>query len=162
MSARRRKDPIKAAARRQQAQRRVGRDAACSCGEERPEALLPRRKPAICYECDAKRHGKSTFEVHHIAGRANDATTLRVPINDHRAELSIDQYDWPARTLQNPEGSPLLAIAARNRGFIDFVSCLIHELLEPIPGDLEACDAQLREKFGPQWWLHVRDDQRPK
>ncbi len=72
------------------------------------------------------------------------------------------QYEWPPRTLQNPDRSPLLAISARVRGFVDALHYLIRKLLEPIPGDLEAYDAQLRERLGPQWWLQVRDDQPPK
>lgn len=162
MATPRRKDPIKAAARRQRAQRRAGEDAICGCGEKRPQALIARRKQTVCFECDAKRRGKSTFEANHVAGRANDPTMLDVPINDHRAELSVAQYEWPPRTLQNPDRSPLLAISARVRGFVDALHYLIRKLLEPIPGDLEAYDAQLRERLGPQWWLQVRDDQPPK
>jgi hypothetical protein len=154
-----RKDPIKAAARRERAQRRIGKDAACPCGEKRAAALIGAQKPAICYECDAKRRGKSTFEAHHVAGRANDPTTVVVPINDHRADLSFDQYEWPHRTLQNPDGSPLLAVAAGIRGFIDSVTYLVRKLLGPIPERLEALDGRLRKLLGPQWWLHVRDDE---
>ncbi|MGC2074832.1 MAG: hypothetical protein WA728_02135, partial [Xanthobacteraceae bacterium] len=83
MPARRSKDPIKAAARQAEAQRRVGLDAACACGEKRPEALLASRTPRICYECEATQQGRSTFEPDHAAGRANSSTTLDVPINDH-------------------------------------------------------------------------------
>ncbi|HET6274551.1 MAG TPA: hypothetical protein VFE16_01270 [Candidatus Cybelea sp.] len=157
----RRKDQIRTAARQAGAQRRVGEDAACPCGEKRPEALIAGRTPTVCYECDAKRRSKSTLEEHHVAGRANDPTAIDVPINDHRAELSVAQYEWPPLTLQNPEGSPLLAIAARIRGFVNTLLYLIGKLLEPIPGDLEAYDAQLRERLGPQWWLSVRNDEPP-
>ncbi|MGA8534267.1 MAG: hypothetical protein WB615_09195 [Candidatus Tumulicola sp.] len=116
-------------------------------------ALIAGRSPIVCYECDAISRGKAPFEEHHVAGRANDPTTLTIPSNDHRAELSVDQYDWPLNTLQNPEGSPLLAIAARVRGFIDSVTYLIRNLLIRIPEDLEAYDAQLHERLGPKWWL---------
>lgn len=144
MPARRPKDPIKAAARRARAQRRVGETAVCACGEKRPEALIAGRKQTICHECDARRCSKASFEAHHVAGRANSPVTLSVPINDHRAELSVDQYEWPSRTLQNPDASPHLANAARVRGFMDMVGYLMRELLGPIPGDLEAYDAELR------------------
>ena len=154
----RRKNPINAATRRARAQRRIGENAACRCGEKRPEALIAGRKPTLCYECDAKQHGKSTLEAHHVAGRANDPTTIDVPINDHRAELSVVQYDWSLPMLQNLEGSPLLAMAARIRGFIDCLMYLIKKLLVPIPDDLQAYDAQLRERLGPKWWLSDRND----
>lgn len=157
-----REDPIKAAAREARAQRRVGEGAICACGEIRPEALVAGRKKTICFNCDAGQRGRSTLEAHHVAGRANGPVTLDVPINDHRAELNVAQYDWPKLTLQNPEGSPLLAIAGAVRGFIDTLLYLIGKLLGPIPEALEAYDAQLRERLGPQWWLHVRNDEPPK
>jgi hypothetical protein len=155
MATRRSQDPIKAAARRERAQRRLGDDVACPCGEKRPAAIIPGRKPAICYGCDARRRGKPTTEAHHIAGRANSAVTLAVPINDHRAELSLDQYDWAHQTLQNPDGSPLLAMSACVRGFIDATTYLIRKMLGWIPEALEAHDAQLRDERGPQWWLNT-------
>ncbi len=156
------KDPMRGAAREARAQRRVGEGAACVCGEKRPAALISGRKPIVCYECDAKQRGMATFEEHHVAGRANDPTTLQVPINDHRAELSTDQYDWPPNTLQNPEGSPLLRSAARIRGFIDTVVYLIKTLLGPIAEELEESDTQLRERHGPQWWVHMPDHEDPR
>ena len=141
-------DPVKASARQSQAQRRVGDDAACSCGENRAEALIAGRKETICYACAAARRGKRTVESHHVAGRANSSVTLDVPINDHRADLSIDQCEWPAKTLRNPGGSGLLASAARIRGFVNTVSYLMRELLDPVPGVLEDIDAQGRESRG--------------
>ena len=41
-----REGPDQGAARQVRAQRRVGDDAACTCGEMRPEALIPGREPA--------------------------------------------------------------------------------------------------------------------
>lgn len=155
------KDPIRAAARHDTAQRRVGDCAVCACGEERPESLLPDRDPAICYECDAKQQGESTLEAHHVAGKANDPTTIDIPTNDHRAELSVAQYDWPLRTLQNPDRSPLLAMAGCIRGFIDTTNYLMENLLGGIPSKLEALDAFLCDKLGPQWWLKIPLGQLP-
>ena len=140
---------MKTAARGSRSQRRVGDDAACACGEMRPEALIPGRMPAICYECDAKQHGKSTFQGHHVAGRANDPTTIDVPINDHRAILSVDQYDWPRGTLQNPDRSPLLAMSGCIRGFMATTYYLMERLLGWIPPQLEALDAFLCELLTP-------------
>jgi hypothetical protein len=155
MMAGRRKNPIKAAARRAGAQRRVGEDAECACGEKRPEALISGRKTAICYECDAQQRDESAFQPHHAGGRANDVTTIGVPTNDHRAELSIEQYDWPRRTLQNPDRSPLLAMSGCIRGFIETTRYLMDKLLVWIPPQLETLDASLCEQWGPQWWLKV-------
>lgn len=60
------------------------------------------------------------MDDHHVFGKANDPTTIvTVPANDHRAELSVAQQDWPKKTPENPDGSPLLAAAARIRGFVD-------------------------------------------
>jgi hypothetical protein len=101
------------------------------------------------------------FEAHHVAGRANSATTLPLPINDHRAELSLAQYEWAQNTLQNPEGSPLLAMSGCIRGFIDALIYLIRKLLGWIPEALEAHDAQLREQQGPKWWLNTPMDRWP-
>jgi hypothetical protein len=161
MAARPAKDPMNAAARQSRSQRRVGDDAACACGEMRPEGLIPRRRPAICYECDAKQGGRSPVEAHHVAGQANDPTTIDVPINDHRAVLSVDQYDWPKRTLQNPDRSPLLAMSGCIRGFMATTYYLMERLLGWIPPQLEALDAFLCEQWGPQWWLKVPLRQSP-
>jgi hypothetical protein len=146
---------MKAAARESRSQRRVGDDAACACGETRPGALISGRVPAICYACDATQRSKSMFQDHHVAGRANDPTTIDVPINDHRAVLSVDQYDWPQRTLQNPDRSPLLAMSGCIRGFMATTYFLMERLLGWIPPQLETLDAFLCEQWGPQWWLKV-------
>jgi hypothetical protein len=53
---------------------------------------------------------------------------MRVPVNDHRAELSAAQYDWPKDTLQNPDGCPLLSAAAHIRGFADTILYLTNQL----------------------------------
>jgi hypothetical protein len=87
-----------------------------------------------------------------VAGKANDRTTIPVPVNDHRTELSPAQYDWSKATLENPEGSPLLASAACIRGFVDTVIYLIKALLLPKAEMLEVLDAYLKSKLGPKWW----------
>src|SRR5579872_578251 len=99
-----RRDPIKARQRKAVAARRVGENATCSCGEERPEALILGSDPIICAACERKTSGKKIMDNHHFAGEANNPLTVPVPVNDHRATLSVDQYDWPAKTLENPEG----------------------------------------------------------
>ena len=89
----------------------------------------------------------------HPAGRANSRTVLAVPVNDHRAELNVAQYDWPNETLQNPEGCPLLAGAGCIRGFVDRIIYLLKKLVLWIPEMLEQLSAFLKQKLGPKWWV---------
>lgn len=92
------------------------------------------------------------MDNHHPAGEANDPTTIPVPVNDHRAELNVAQYDWPAETLKNPDRSPLLARAASIRGYADTNVYLIEKHLLPGAECCELLDAFLTEKFGSKWW----------
>ena len=93
------------------AERRIG-TGQCSCGETRPQALIAGSRPLVCAACQRAENGQSTEDDHHIAGAANDETTICVPVNDHRADLTIAQSDWPKATLQNSEGrGPLRASA---------------------------------------------------
>jgi hypothetical protein len=147
------RDPIGAYQRKAAAGRRVGGNKRCSCGESRPEALVRASEPTICNACEGKRRGRTTFDDHHVAGKANSPVTIQVPVNDHRARLSIAQYDWPKRTLENPDGSPLLAAAACIRGFVDTIFYLIDKLLLWIPEMLEKLNALLVEKSGRKWWI---------
>ena len=144
-------DPIRAYAREQTAARRVGEGAQCkNCGESRPEALVPGTDQ--CAQCLRQELGQSIEDQHHAAGEANDPTTVAIPVNDHRARLSVDQYDWQKRTLENPDGSPILASAARRRGYIDTNSYLQDKLLLPDAEMLEALDKYLADRLGPKWW----------
>ena len=142
-------DPIKAHARIQAARRRVGVNAKCDCGETRPQAL---QKKVTCGECDRTARGKTPFDHHHVAGKNNSCATVSVPVNDHRAELSAAQYDWPKDTLENKRRSPLVAAAGCIRGFVDFIYWLVRKLLGWIPPFLEAIDECLVKLFGSQWW----------
>jgi hypothetical protein len=74
-------------------------------------------------------------------------------VNDHRAELNIAQYDWPKNTLENRDGSPLLAAAGVVRGFIDYIRYLIEKGLAWVVQMLETADAFLVEQLGPKWWV---------
>jgi hypothetical protein len=148
-----RRDPIIAYRRKATAARRVGKGAQCACGENRPEALIAGSKPRACAACQRKNHGKTTMDRHHIAGRTNSSITILVPVNEHRARLSPAQYDWPKETLENPDGSPLLKIAACIRGFIDTVQYLMDEYLLWIAEFLEWLNAYLQERHGPKWWF---------
>jgi len=64
----------------------------------------------ICAECQRKKKGQNIVDNHHPFMKANDpSTTIPVPVNDHRADLNEAQNDWPKKTRENPDGSPLLA-----------------------------------------------------
>lgn len=148
------RDPEAAYARKQKAIRRVGQNAKCAlCGETRPEALVPGSKPMICAECQRKGNGMSTTDDHHVGAEANSPETIQTPVNDHRADLSVAQHDWPKRTLENPDGSPFLVVAGCIRGFMDYLIYLVKKFLHWIPEMLEAADAFLAEKLGPKWWI---------
>jgi len=117
------RDPEGAARRAATAKRRAGVNSRCECGEQRPLALIPGSSPTICAKCQREREGRSIMDSHHPFGKANDPeTTTPTPVNDHRAELSKAQEDWPKRTRENPDGSPLLRAAACVRGFVEWYS----------------------------------------
>jgi hypothetical protein len=143
------RDPIRAYARKAAAARHVGEGKECACGETRAEAFA-KGKSKACARCKRKRRGHTTTDKHHVAGEANDPTTISVPVNDHRARLSVDQYDWPKETLENPDGSPILAGAARERGFVDTARYLDEKLNNAEM--LECLDKYLVDRLGPKWW----------
>ena len=147
-------DPTKAYVRKARAKRRVG-NGHCECGENRPFALNSKTKPIQCFECDRKAKGKNIMDKHHVAGKANSPVTVSVPVNDHRARLSVDQYEWPKQTLQNPHRSPLLAAAACIRGFISTVAYLLESLLSWTAEMMEKLDHYLTERWGEQWWRNT-------
>jgi hypothetical protein len=152
------RDPSAAYVRKTIAERRIGYRK-CACGESRPEGLIPASDPITCHACQRKKEGKTTEDDHHPAAEANNPTTIRVPVNDHRADLSVAQYDWPKKTLENPDGSPLLARAACIRGFVDTNYYLMMKLLLPGPEFYELLDALLTEKFGSKWWTRTELEQ---
>jgi hypothetical protein len=145
-------DPERAHLRSTIAKRRLGRRT-CQCGESRPEAL--NQKTGRCAACERTDEGKATEDEHHYAGAANDSITIPVPVNDHRAELTKAQLDWPKQTRENRDGSPVLAAAGRVRGFIDTVVYLIRKGLLWVAVTLEQLDAALVEHLGPKWWLTI-------
>jgi hypothetical protein len=147
-----REKPIDHYVRRENAERRIGEDAQCECGETRAQALIPGSAPVICVECDRKSKGRSTEDQHHVAGRANDPITIHVPANDHIADLSERQRDWPKETLENPRGCPLLRGAASVRGFADTVHYLVDKTLMWVARALEFLSAFLASKLGPTWF----------
>ncbi len=131
------------------AARRLGKDSKCTrCGEDRPHALIRNSDPRICAACQRQDDGESVIDGHHAAGQNNHCATVPIPVNDHRARMSVAQYSWPVRTLRNPDRSPLLAVAAYVRSLQDFAD-YIDDVLPP--EKLESLDADLVRKFGSDW-----------
>ncbi len=93
------------------------------------------------------------MDKHHFAGQPNNSLTVPVPVNDHRADLSVAQADWPKATRENPDGSPLLAAAACIRGFVDWVLYLIQKGVMWVAELLEALDKYLVETRGTKYWV---------
>ena len=149
------RDPVGSYHRRTIAERRVGTDARCVCGESRPEALLAGSKPMMCAACDRRKRGQSMEDLHHPAGKKNSPVVIPVWVSDHHAILSPAQYDWPKETRENPNDSPLLAGAACVRGFVDTIGYLLIHLLLWVADLLEVLDAMLQQKWGPKWWVHT-------
>lgn len=145
------RDPIASFERETRAFRKIGQGK-CKCGEDRPLALITGTDPVICASCQRVIGGKSPSDKHHPAGEANDPTTTPIPVNDHRADLSPKQYEWPDETWRNLGGSPLLAGAACMRGYCETDSYLVASLLIPKAEMLEALDAFLLKRLGPKWW----------
>lgn len=159
MPRRRPRDPMAADARAFVAQRRAAGRACQTCRfirptdpiERRPEALYLDQSPLLCAECRRIASGHSALDNNHVAGRRNSDVTVPTPANDHRAILSVDQYDWN-EALRNAEGSPLLAGAAALYGTADTYNYLIEKHIDPSAQMLEALDAYLRKKLGERWW----------
>ena len=147
------RDPAATYIREAKAERYFPENSQCACGETRPSAFVRKKIPVICYECNRKQQGKTTMDNHHVAGKSNSKTiTIAVPVNDHRAELNVAQYEWPKETRENPDGSPVLAFAGCVRGFVDTVVYLMETLLLKAAEFLEKLDAWLKSKFGPKYW----------
>ncbi len=152
-------DPSGSYRRKAVAARRVGSNARCLCGEARPEALVAGCNPTICGACERAAKDRSTTDQHHFAGEANNPATIPIPVNDHRAILSVAQMEWPKSTLRNTEGSPLLAGAACVRGFIDTILYLIEKGLLWLADMLERLDEVQVKKLGPRWWANTEIEQ---
>lgn len=141
--------------RREAAYERLGtRTPRCrSCNEADPFVLTGTHPDIVCYQCQAVRDGKKPTEDHHLGGRHNYPFTVPIPANDHR-RLNDMQNDWPAQTLKNPEGSPLVSIAGLLRGWIDFLVLMVRKLTK-VPAALEDLNIRLTAYIGPAWWLTI-------
>ncbi|HLZ50326.1 MAG TPA: hypothetical protein VKP61_06240 [Candidatus Acidoferrum sp.] len=148
------RDAIAAFEREARASRRVGVGSRCvECGEDRSLALIPGSNPKICANCQREKNGMSPYDDHHPAGKANSPVTVPVLTNDHRADLSPKQYEWPAETWQNRSSSPLRAHAAFVRGYCETNEYFVATLLIPIAQMLESLDAFLIRRLGTKWWV---------
>ena len=74
------------------------------------------------------------------------------------AVLNVLQHDWPKETLENPDRSPLLAAAGRNRGYIETNAYLV-ALLRQNTKVLEVLDAYLVKRLGEKWWVDTELEQ---
>jgi hypothetical protein len=146
----RKRNAIGAWVRNARAQRRVGTDAACACGERRPFALISGREPPCCFKCERLAHGRSPYEDNHVFGQRNSSLTIRYPINDHRAVLSVKQYRWPPGALENPSSSPLLASVAAAHGLYDNIEHMLAENRN-LMLKLAVVEEQLTIAFGADW-----------
>jgi len=145
-------DPIGGWLRNSRSKRRVGPAAVCaSCGKEsRPYALIFGRKPPCCYRCDRIVQGRPPYEDNHVFGKRNSDLTIRYPINDHRAVLSVAQYRWPPGALENPNGSVLLASIAESHGLYDNTEHMLAEH-KANSARLLHVEELLVTVYGPDW-----------
>lgn len=143
-------DPVGTWLRLSRAQRRVGRAAACACGESRPYALITARVPPCCFRCERLAHGRPPYELNHAFGKRNSALTIRYPINEHRAVFSVKQLDWTPETLQNVNDDPLLEGMARFHGLDDNVAHMLADCIAYVPKMKQVRD-QLVTVYGPNW-----------
>jgi hypothetical protein len=147
------RDPVAAFEREARAARRVGKGSKCKCGEDRPLALIPGSDPVICAACQREKNGRSPFDNHHPAGKANSPIATPIHTNEHRVVLSPKQYEWPEETWENRKGSPLRASAACVRGYCETNDYLVASLLIPRAEMLEVLDGFLEKQLGPNWWV---------
>ena len=106
--------------------------------------------------CYARQGREDAGEGHHIAARANSPVIIKVPINDHRP-LSEAQYEWPPSTVQNPDGSPLIALAGSLRGMADLLGELFVRFMHALADLAENVDGWLRDRHG-LWWKGTEFD----
>jgi hypothetical protein len=99
------------------------------------------------------------MDGHHFAGKENSPVKLPTPVNDHQADLTVSQLDWPKQTRENPDGSPLIAGAGCIRGAVDYILYLVRKGLVWIADMLERLDAFLVAKFGRKWWVGTEFEQ---
>ncbi|MBV8282830.1 MAG: hypothetical protein JO347_12330 [Candidatus Eremiobacteraeota bacterium] len=159
-------DPIAAAKRKSVAARSVGVGNRCTvCGENCPNALIAGSEPMICHECRRRSEGRSIYDQHHVAGRANHGLTIPVP-EDSRDGQPHNGYKFRGHFLD----LKTLAFALTDRGHSLKSACeafgvergkmevaehgkLTEEYIHYNRRDVEAT-AQLAEKLLQEYDLH--------
>jgi hypothetical protein len=152
------RDPEAAYVRKIIAARRIG-GRKCACGEGRPEALIRDSNPMVCVACQRKQRGHTVFDFHHPGADANSPIKIPIWVSDHIAIFNVLQYDWPKTTLENPDRSPLLAAAGRNRGYTETNAYMVDTLLRQNTEVLEVLDAYLVKRLGTKWWVGTELEQ---
>ena len=84
-----------------------------------------------------------------------------IPANDHAQLTDCQQHEWPAETLRNPGGSPLLRASGAIRGWLDVLRVIIDRSVGWVPSLLEKLDQALTRDHGPQWWTRLTPDEPP-
>ena len=143
---------LRRAIRHKKKRNRLGVEAICEqCGECDVRALRQVGEWILCAECHLSDRGKSYFELHHVAGRANDGFSIRIPANDHTL-LSDAQQDWPESNLRNESDNPLIKMIAMTRGSHDVYLHVI-EQAPKWTQMIEEINAYLTDREGPDWFI---------
>ncbi len=131
---------------------RTPRCTVAGCDETDVDALTGTFPDIICYQHLAKKRGRKLTEGDHLAGQHNVPTPIiEIPANDHRVKSAL-MNEWPDETVCNPDGSPLLKIAATIRGWVDVLRVILERGVGRIPEALERLDACLTRVWGAFWW----------
>jgi hypothetical protein len=146
----RERDSVRSWLRTSRAQRRVGPAAACACGESRPYTLIAGCVPPCCFRCERLARGRPPYELNHVFGQHNSDLTIRYPINDHRAVLSVKQLDWTDESLENPNGDVLLVGIARFQGLENNTAQMLADCIAFAP-QLKHVQELLVTIYGEKW-----------
>ena len=123
-------------------QRRIGRAAACACGEARPFALISGRSPPLCFRCERLAHGREPYEDNHVFGKRNSPLMIRYPIGQPSGASMQAGDDMPGPANPPVEASRFLWAAANNVRHVDEWHASEHTFNEPH----NAAEKSLRNK----------------
>lgn len=110
------------------------------CGTDWPSALENTRYGVLCRQCRLKRAGRSTWERHHVFGRA-ETLTIPLPANVHAAITEAEAVY-----------GPFLATGGRGVVLLAALVCLFIFILLPprcalCPGVLERGNEPWKKRF---------------
>jgi hypothetical protein len=130
--------------------KRLGPSPYCaSCGKADIRTLQRSGGEILCVDCRLVAQGKLPCELHHPAGKQNDAFELELSANDH-AIFNDMQIDWPKGTLMNPKRNHILKTAASRRATANLYRWRA-ELAEKEAVDYEVFDEFCRIEIGEDW-----------